>query len=120
MRASPRATRSAIELARLFAPGPAPVLRCAPAHTFLFIIPPAVDPAARGAGLAPRVKVERPTGRTTLTRGAWSTRLARVEGGGLIRLNPSHFRRSDLCARPIIPKPDAPAGGAKGLPFSVG
>jgi len=29
-----------------------------------------------GAGLAPRVKVERPTGRTTLTRGAWPARLA--------------------------------------------
>ena len=33
-------------------------------------------PTLRGAGQAPRVKMERPTGRTTLTRGAWSARLA--------------------------------------------
>jgi hypothetical protein len=33
-------------------------------------------PTHRGAGQAPRVKVERPTGRTTLARGAWSARLA--------------------------------------------
>ena len=32
-------------------------------------------PTHGGAGQAPRVKVERPTGRTTLTRGAWSARL---------------------------------------------
>jgi hypothetical protein len=47
----------------------------------LLIIPSVVDPPVRGAGLAPWVKVERPTGRTTLTRGAWSARLARVDGG---------------------------------------
>jgi len=32
-------------------------------------------PTLRGAGQAPRVKVERPAGRTTWTRGAWSARL---------------------------------------------
>ena len=33
-------------------------------------------PSLRGAGQAPRVKMERPTGRTILAHGAWSARLA--------------------------------------------
>jgi hypothetical protein len=45
------------------------------------IIPSAVDPPVRGAGQAPAVQVERPTGRTTWTAGVWSAGLARVDGG---------------------------------------
>ena len=78
----------------------------------LLIIPSAVDPPVRGAGLAPRVKVERPTGRTTLTRGAGSARLARVDGGRVDQAQPQPL--SEI--RPVRPFRSsrslrAPAGG---------
>lgn len=56
-------------------PGVTAFVACATAHA-----PPNWSsrhrrPTHRGAGQAPRVKVERPAGRTTLARGAWSARL---------------------------------------------
>jgi hypothetical protein len=79
----------------------------------LLIIPSAVDPPARGAGQATRVKVERPTGRTTLTRVAWSARLARVDGGWDDQASLSHSGKGSLSDLVIIPEPEAPAGGTR-------
>ncbi len=75
-------TRSAESRAQIRAQIPAADLRfpgrpkCATAHTSSGWSSRHRRPAHRGAGQAPRVKVERPTGRTTLARGAWSARLA--------------------------------------------
>ena len=82
-------------------PGRVPLRKPAP-----LIIPSAVDPPARGVGLAPRVKVERPTGRTTLTRRAWSAGLARVDGGRDDQRDPNHLQL--WSAIPIIPEPERP------------
>jgi len=54
------------------------------------IIPSAVDPPARGAGLGLRVKMERPTGRTILTRPPGLLGLPASMAGGIISANPSH------------------------------
>ena len=73
------------------------------------IIPSAVDPPVRGAGQAPMVKVERPTGRMTLTIGAWSARLARVDGRRDDQAGPQPL--TDAPARVallIIPEPERP------------
>jgi hypothetical protein len=64
--------------------------------------PVTVDPPMREAGLVPGVNVERPAGRTTLTPGARSARLARVDGDGMIRL-------------PSIPEPERPRRRRPGL-----
>lgn len=70
----------------------------------LLIIPSAVDPPVREAGLAPWVKWSAPLGRTT--RGAWSARLARVDGGRRPQATYGPGRPS-----PIIPESESPAGG---------
>jgi hypothetical protein len=51
----------------------------------LSVHPVTIGPPSWGAGQVTRVKVEPPTGGTTLTRGAWSARLAWVDGD---RMNP--------------------------------
>ena len=70
------------------------------------IIPSAVDPPARGAGQAPVVKMERPAGRTILTTGAWSARLApgRWQAGSATT-QATCRRRATVT---IIPEPERP------------
>jgi len=46
-----------------------------------FAVPSAAGPHLGGGGFWPLVKVERPTGRTTLTRGQVPPRLAQAGGG---------------------------------------
>jgi hypothetical protein len=83
-------------------------LKCAPVQACPLIIPSAVDLPARDAGQALQVKVECPTGQPALTRGAWSARLARVDGGQDDQAQPQSSTILARAAFMIIPEPECP------------
>ena len=74
-------------------------------RTPVLLITPSTRPSGERAW-PHGVKVECPTGRTTLTRGAWSARLARVDGGRVDQAQPQPL--SEI--RPVRPS-DHPGAG---------
>ncbi len=89
------------------------------AHSGLSVHPVTVGPPARGAGQVQRVMVERPTGRTTLIRGAWSARLCLGQWRRGERLLTSPTTADFSVSLPFILEPEVPAGGIKAAVLSA-
>jgi hypothetical protein len=83
-------------------------------------IPSAVGPHASGAGFWPPVKVERPTGRTTLAGGQVPARLRPGRRQTGWTGSPTTHPPSDSRSQFSIPEPEVPAGGTLLTPRSVG
>jgi len=87
-------------------------LPCAPAHASPGWSSRHRRPTHRGAGQAPRVKVERPAGRTTLAVALGLLGLPWADGDEMGRLPPQP--PGSLHQTASILEPEVPAGGIKG------